>query len=258
MDYNREYYTNGIVQLDAAKELIRLMPMQADSVLDIGCGSGKVSHLIYEYILPNFMLAIDSSSEMINQARLIHPDSKVVFSHQKIEQFVSHHFFDLITSNSSFQWFQDYDASINAIKSALNPSGVFVLQTPYKQDWCPQVSILMNEFFTRYYPDLGQRFTLPCMHFDYPEQYADLFESKNFTTTSLTTRNFEYRFTGDDFRKFFMSGAYKVYTHEKSYSVAIPERFAEDLERFVIEKSRNQCVFEITISRMLASFRSTL
>ena len=41
MDYNREYYTNGIVQLDAAKELMRLMPRQADSVLDVGCGSGE-------------------------------------------------------------------------------------------------------------------------------------------------------------------------------------------------------------------------
>lgn len=255
MDYNREYYTNGIVQLDAAKELMRLMPRQADSVLDVGCGSGKVAHLIYEHILPNFMLAIDSSAEMINQARLLHPDSKVMFSHQKIEQFVSNQSFDLITSNSSFQWFQNYDASINALKNALNLRGVFVLQTPYKQNWCPQVSVLMNEFFTRYYPELGQCFTLPCMHFDDPEQYADLFESKNFTTASLVTRNFEYRFTGDDFRKFFMSGAYKVYTHEKSYSVAIPDRFAEDLERFVSQKVINQSVFSVTISRVLASFK---
>lgn len=255
MNYNLEYYTNGIVQFDAAKELMQLMPKQADSVLDIGCGSGKVSHLIYEHVLPKFMLAIDSSEEMINQARLLYPDSKLLFSHQSIEQFVSDRAFDLITANSSFQWYQDYDASINTIKNSLRPSGVFVLQTPYKQDWCPQVSVLMNEFFTHHYPDLGQNFKLPCMHFDYPEQYVDLFESKNFTTVSLKTRHFEYRFSGDDFRKFFMSGAYKVYTLAKSYSVAMPNRFAEDLEHFVNVKTRGNKEFEVCISRVMASFK---
>ena len=52
-----------------------------------------------------------------------------------------------------------------------------------------------------------------------------------------------------------MSGAYKVYTHEKSYSVAIPDRFAQDLERFVSQKVINQSVFSVTISRVLASFK---
>ncbi|MBU2898488.1 class I SAM-dependent methyltransferase [Vibrio hepatarius] len=255
MNYDREYYSNGIVQFDAAKELLQLLPKRVDSLLDVGCGSGKVSHLIYEHLSPKFMLAIDNSLEMINQATLRYPDSKLQFLHADINQFGLENRFEVVTANSSFQWFRDYDASLLAIKNALKPSGIFVMQTPYKQDWCPQVSALMDKFFTDYYPEHGHCFTLPCMHLDSPEEYIRLFESKGFSTVSIKTHHFEYQFSGNEFKKFFMSGAYKVYTQVNSYSLAIPNQLKGDLESFICEYTLLNKTFEVSMTRVIASFK---
>ncbi|NPD08235.1 methyltransferase domain-containing protein [Vibrio ostreicida] len=35
-------------------------------------------------------------------------------------------------SNSSFQWFKDYDASLKAMRRCLAPNGRLVIETPYR------------------------------------------------------------------------------------------------------------------------------
>ncbi|MGY3686261.1 class I SAM-dependent methyltransferase [Vibrio coralliilyticus] len=254
MNYNKEYHRNGIVQFDAAKELIRLLPTKVGRLLDVGCGSGKVAHLIYDHSSPQTMVAIDVSSEMLEQALRLYPDSPIDFVHADIVNYASEEGFDVITSNSSFQWYQDYDAALSAIRTALKPDGMFVLQTPYKQDWCPQVSNLMSEFFRDFYPQLGQDFRMVCMHLEHEREYREMFESRGFSVISMMPKEFAYSFSGEEFRQFFMSGAYKVYTSEKSYSLPIPPAFAADLENFIDETVRSQQCIEVSISRILACF----
>ncbi|MER2495285.1 methyltransferase domain-containing protein [Vibrio neptunius] len=254
MNYSKEYHSNGIVQFDAAKELIQLLPTQVGRLLDIGCGSGKVSHLIQAYSNPQVMVAIDASKEMLEQANKLYPGSPVQFEHADVRQFTTELKFDVITSNSSFQWYQDYDAALSTIKDALNANGIFVLQTPYKQEWCPQIIVLMGEFFRAYYPQLGQNFRMPCMHLESPEEYKEMFESRGFSVLSFTPREFEYVFTGEEFKKFFMSGAYKVYTSASSYTLPIPSSFAGDLESYIEELSQSRESFDVCIFRLIASF----
>ncbi|NRB67848.1 MAG: methyltransferase domain-containing protein [Vibrio sp.] len=254
MNYNKEYHSNGIVQFDAAKELIQHLPTQVGRLLDIGCGSGKVSHLILAHSNPQAMVAIDASKEMLEQAHKLYPDSPVQFEHADVRQFTTELKFDVITSNSSFQWYQDYDAALSTIKDALNENGIFVLQTPYKQKWCPQVIDMMAEFFRAYYPQLGQNFCMPCMHLESPEEYREMFESRGFSVNSITPREFEYVFTGEEFKKFFMSGAYKVYTLASSYTLPLPSSFAGDLEDFIEEITQSREIFDVCIFRLIASF----
>ena len=66
MNYEKGYYSNGNVQYDAAKELLTLIPTNPRSLLDIGCGSGKVSHLIYQKVSPKQMLSIDISHNKVS------------------------------------------------------------------------------------------------------------------------------------------------------------------------------------------------
>lgn len=254
MNYNKEYHSNGIVQFDAAKQLIQLLPTQVERLLDIGCGSGKVSHLIHEYSTPQVMVAIDASAEMLDQARRLYPDSSICFEHVDVRQYTAEAGFDVITSNSSFQWYQDYDAALVAIRNALNLNGVFVLQTPYKQEWCPQVIQLMAEFFRDYYPQLGESFRMPCMHLESAEEYREMFESRGFHLLSMAPREFDYSFTGEEFKKFFMSGAYKVYTLASSYTLPMPSSFASDLESYIEEVTHSRQRFDVSIFRLIASF----
>ncbi|MCG9677919.1 methyltransferase domain-containing protein [Vibrio sp. Isolate24] len=254
MNYNKEYHSNGIVQFDAAKELIQLLPDKVDRLLDVGCGSGKVSHLIQEHSEPKTMVAIDASAEMLEQAHRLYPDSRIQFEHADIRHYTTATGFDVITSNSSFQWYQDYDVALLAIRSALNVHGTFALQTPYKQEWCPLVSELMTEFFRDYYPQLGQCFRMPCMHLESAEQYREMFESRGFRVLSIKPREFVYSFAGEEFKKFFMSGAYKVYTLAQSYTLPIPSAFTRDLESFIEEIANSNSRFDVSIFRLLACF----
>ncbi len=107
MNYEKGYFSNGNVQYDAAKELLTLIPTNPRSLLDIGCGSGKVSHLIYQNVSPKQMLSIDISQAMLEEVEHRYPSSPIEFRHTDIVQFSSDEVYDVIISNSSFQWFKN-------------------------------------------------------------------------------------------------------------------------------------------------------
>ena len=81
-----------------------------------------------------------------------------------------------------------------------------------------------------------------------------MFESRGFSVNSITPREFEYVFTGEEFKKFFMSGAYKVYTLASSYTLPLPSSFAGDLEDFIEKITQSREIFDVCIFRLIASF----
>ncbi|MGC3836128.1 class I SAM-dependent methyltransferase [Moritella viscosa] len=131
MEYETEYSINNIVQQDAANYLINMIDhVQPKRILDIGCGSGNVTHkLNLKY--PNATIdAIDPSSKMINIAKNNYSSSKLSFICQKIEDFIPEYDYDLVFSNSSFQWWERHDIALSRIADLLAPNGVVAIQTP--------------------------------------------------------------------------------------------------------------------------------
>ncbi|MCL9781239.1 methyltransferase domain-containing protein [Vibrio sp. S4M6] len=261
MNYDKEYDVNGIVQFDAAKELLKLLPKNVPRVLDVGCGSGKVTQLIREHTSAERIYAIDQSQQMIVEASNAYPSPTVSYIHSSIEDFdlesigTLDRTVDLVTSNSSFQWFRDHSAALSNIRNTLSNDGVFVLQTPCKENWCPTIVSLIDDFFAQCYPQLKPHHHFPCMHLEEVDDYRQLFAENGFEVDEIYLKTFEYDLTVEDFLKVFKSGAFKVYSYQDWFDVTLPDGYTEALLQFVANYAKNHNQISISMPRVFAKLR---
>jgi trans-aconitate 2-methyltransferase len=102
-----------------------------ETVLDAGCGSGRVTRLLAERLPQGRVIAVDGSKSMIEQARqtlaefgdrveLIHSD---LLQLEKPDPLV-----DAVFSNAVFHWIFDHEALFGNLRSTLKPGGVLAAQ----------------------------------------------------------------------------------------------------------------------------------
>ena len=252
MEYEKEYSINNIVQQDAANYLINMIDhSQPKRILDIGCGSGNVTHkLSLKY--PNAIIdAIDPSSKMINIAKSNYPSSNFNFIRQKIEAFTPEYDYDLIFSNSSFQWWERHDIALGRISDLLAPNGVVAIQTPYRDLWSEEIITLVEQVFNTHFPELYQSFKFPCLHLETETQFQDLLVHSGLTPTTIKSHSFTYNVTSEELFKIFKSGAVKVYTLNDNFNIEVPSDFqTEFLKKFKALISNNN-VITLSLHRML-------
>jgi ubiquinone/menaquinone biosynthesis C-methylase UbiE len=98
----------------------------ARSVLDIGCGTGRViRHLIDRGIAEEQIVGIDISEKLLEQAQKQFP--KATFHHASADDFhLSHEQFDLVTANMVFHYLDNEMLlkSLNNIYDVLRPKGM--------------------------------------------------------------------------------------------------------------------------------------
>jgi len=253
MEYEKEYSINNIVQQDAANYLMNMIVhAQPKRILDIGCGSGDVTHkLSLKY--PNAIIdAIDPSLKMITIANNNYSSSKLNFICQKIEDFAPEYDYDLIFSNSSFQWWERHDIALSRIADSLASNGVVAIQTPYRDLWCEEIIILVEQVFNTYFPELYLNFKLPCLHLETREQFQDLLLHSGLTPSTIKAHSFTYDVTNEELFKIFKSGAVKVYTSNDNFSVDVPQNFQMDfLKKFEKLISNNHASSTLSLHRML-------
>src|SRR4051794_20493545 len=105
----------------------RLELNRGESVLDAGCGSGKVTAELIARVPEGKLLAVDGSEAMIAKARekLGEEHSYLVadLAELEIEQPV-----DLVFSTATFHWITDHDRLFGRLRAALKPGGRLVAQ----------------------------------------------------------------------------------------------------------------------------------
>jgi trans-aconitate 2-methyltransferase len=251
MEYEKEYSINNIVQQDAANYLINMIDLpQPKRILDIGCGSGNVTHkLNLKY--PNAIIdAIDPLSKMINIAKNIYPSSNLNFICQKMEDFTPEYDYDLVFSNSSFQWWERHDIALSRIADVLAPSGIVAIQTPYRDLWCEEIITLVEQVFNTHFPELYQSFKFPCLHLETKEQFQDLLLHSGLTPSTIKAHSFTYNVNNEEIFKIFKSGAVKVYTSDDYFDVELPKDFQTDfLQKFKVLISNDNV--QLSLHRML-------
>ncbi|AQS39819.1 Methyltransferase domain [Shewanella psychrophila] len=249
-DYEKDYYINGIVQFDAAKELIDLLPNKSIDILDIGCGSGRVSDIIYQNTTPKRMIAIDKSKDMISEALKNYPLKNIEFKCSDVVDINFFEEFDVIVSNSSFQWFSDHEKSLGAIREALRYDGRLYIQTPYKIRWCPEINNMMDLFFEEAFPKLRKEFKFPCMHLETIKEYIYLFETNDFNVEEIYSKTFTYELNRNQFVSVFKSGALKAYGNQECFSTHLPNDFNEKMIEFVNNYKSEEKTITISMPRV--------
>jgi trans-aconitate 2-methyltransferase len=117
------YERVSLPQLEWAGQVIdRLELAPDDSVLDAGCGSGKVTQLLIERVPRGRVVAVDSAPSMVERARAALGDRATVFR-SDLQELVLEEPVDAVFSNAVFHWVPDHDRLFRRMHDALRPGG---------------------------------------------------------------------------------------------------------------------------------------
>jgi trans-aconitate 2-methyltransferase len=109
------------------------LPLAGDeTVLDAGCGSGRVTELLLDRLRHGRVIALDGSPSMVEEARrrLARFDDRVAFVVADLGRpfAVPGGTVDAILSTATFHWIADHDALFRNLAAVLRPGGRLVAQ----------------------------------------------------------------------------------------------------------------------------------
>lgn len=118
----------SVPQVEMARAVLARLPLDGgETVLDAGCGSGRVTQLLLERLPRGHVVAVDGSSSMVEQARVTLGDRATVFQADLVELTVPEPV-DAAFSNAVFHWVLDHDRLFERLHAALKPGGRLVAQ----------------------------------------------------------------------------------------------------------------------------------
>jgi trans-aconitate 2-methyltransferase len=122
------YHRVSTPQLEWAREVIERLPLDGhETVLDAGCGSGRVTELLLERLPNGRVIGVDASQSMIERAReALGPDTQLFVSN--LTELELPEQVDAVFSNAVFHWITDHDALFARMYAALKPGGRMVVQ----------------------------------------------------------------------------------------------------------------------------------
>ena len=103
--------------------LDRLELSGGESVLDAGCGSGRVTAQLLDRLPRGRVVAVDADAGMVEHARAMLGEDRVELHHQELTRLSLARPVDAAFSNAVFHWVADHDALFAALARALRPGG---------------------------------------------------------------------------------------------------------------------------------------
>jgi trans-aconitate methyltransferase len=107
--------------------LDRLSPVAGERILDIGCGTGRLTAEIRARVRSTHVIGLDRSWTMVREAARVQ-DRAVRFVHADVTRLPFIAAFDAVFSTATFHWIADHDRLFREIWRALVPGGRLVAQ----------------------------------------------------------------------------------------------------------------------------------
>lgn len=104
-------------------------PQENLRVLDLGCGTGKLTKYLHDTLAAQETLGIDASEKMLQKARQFEGNG-LRFEQGKIEENPGYGEFDVIFSNAALQWLTEHEALFDKLRGKLKPGGQLAVQIP--------------------------------------------------------------------------------------------------------------------------------
>jgi trans-aconitate 2-methyltransferase len=99
-----------------------------ETVVDAGCGSGRVTQQLLERLPRGRVIAVDASADMLAAARERVGDERVTYLHADLAALDLPEPADAILSTATFHWIADQAALYWSLRGALRPGGRLVAQ----------------------------------------------------------------------------------------------------------------------------------
>lgn len=126
MDWNADLYENKHDFIaEYGRDLLSHVPENpSQSILDLGCGTGMLTHALLEK--SSSVVGLDASPEMIGKARQLYPgmDFRVLDACRM----PWNNWFDLVFSNAAFHWIPDQEKLLKAVFRILKPQGKLICE----------------------------------------------------------------------------------------------------------------------------------
>jgi trans-aconitate 2-methyltransferase len=128
-----QYLTFGGQRTQPSRDLLARVPLAAPRrIVDLGCGPGNSTELLARRWPDAEVTGIDSSPEMLAQARADYPALRWIEA--DIAALPPDGAHDLVFSNAALQWVPDHARVFPALFDALPPGGVLAVQMPRNFD----------------------------------------------------------------------------------------------------------------------------
>jgi trans-aconitate 2-methyltransferase len=115
--------------------LSMIQPRHAMRVVDLGCGTGKLTRLLHTTLDARETIGIDRSPRMLEAAGRDDLPKGLRFEVGTIESFPgSRGAFDLVFSNAAYHWIEDHPSLLGRLRDALAPGGQLAFQVPAQHD----------------------------------------------------------------------------------------------------------------------------
>src|SRR5687768_14846475 len=128
-DWDAATYERLSAPIEAmGRDVLARLELDGDeTVLDAGCGTGRVTAALAERLPRGRVIAVDGSPAMVAEARRRLPDSVDVREADLLELELPEPV-DAIVSTATFHWILDHDALFARLRAALVPGGRLVAQ----------------------------------------------------------------------------------------------------------------------------------
>jgi trans-aconitate 2-methyltransferase len=119
----------SVPHVEWALTVLERLPLRGDeTVLDAGCGSGRVTQLLLERLPRGHVVAVDSAPSMVEHAREALDPARTTVLQANLAELVLDEPVDAAFSNAVFHWIGDHDALFARLHAALRPGGRLVAQ----------------------------------------------------------------------------------------------------------------------------------
>jgi trans-aconitate 2-methyltransferase len=116
-------------QVEMAKAVLERLPLRGDeTVLDAGCGSGRVTALLLDRLPEGHVVAVDSAPSMVEHAREALPPDRATVLCQSLTELTLDEPVDAAFSNAVFHWIADHERLFQRLSAALRPGARLVAQ----------------------------------------------------------------------------------------------------------------------------------
>lgn len=120
-------------RLRPALDLIARIDVEAPRVVyDLGCGVGNVTGLLAERWPDALVTGVDSSDEMLMEARARQPD--FTWIEADLDAWTPERAADVLFSNAALHWLDDHRGLFSRLVRDLRPGGVLAVQMPRNHD----------------------------------------------------------------------------------------------------------------------------
>ena len=125
-----EYDRLADPQEEWARDVVARLELTGDeTVLDAGCGSGRVTKQLLERLPGGRVIGVDGSPAMVDEARAaLGDDPRVELLVSDLGELALSEPVDAIFSNATFHWILDHDRLFARLFAAVRPGGQFEAQ----------------------------------------------------------------------------------------------------------------------------------